>query len=294
MLWLVELDYTRWGSPSVDCRVHTPLLDLLGTRWPRYNSQTYKQRDTTHKNTHNRIQLTKLQTTGYNSQDYKQRDATHKTTNTEVQLTNPQTERWPRYNSQTYKQRDGRGTTHKPTNRDMAEIQLTNLQTKQRDGRDTTHKPNYKQPDTTHKTTNSRIQLTKLQTTIYKSQNYKQRYGRDTTHKLQTTWYNSQNYKKKEIQLTKLQTTGCNSQNYKQRHTTHNTTNNEIQLAKLQNKRDTIRLGASTGQNNSRTSTNTSTRTNHEYKYKNKCWIFKSTWVLVLVQVLWKILKYKY
>ena len=96
----------------------------------------------------------------------------------------------------------------------MAEIQLTNLQTKQRDGRDTTHKPNYKQPDTTHKTTNSRMQLTKLQTTIYKSQNYKQRYGRDTTHNLQKKRYNSQTTNNL-IQLIKLQTTRYNSQNYK-------------------------------------------------------------------------------
>ena len=51
-----------------------------------------------------------------------------------------------------------------------------------------------------------------------------------------------------------------------------------------------IRLGASTGQKYS--STSTSTWKNDEYKYKYKYWIFKSTWVQV--QVLWKVLEYKY
>ena len=50
------------------------------------------------------------------------------------------------------------------------------------------------------------------------------------------------------------------------------------------------RLGASTGQKYS--STRTSTWKNDEYKYKYKYWIFKSTWVQV--QVLWKVLEYKY
>ena len=47
---------------------------------------------------------------------------------------------------------------------------------------------------------------------------------------------------------------------------------------------------ASTGQKYS--STSTSTWKNDEYKYKYKYWIFKSTWVQV--QVLWKVLEYKY
>ena len=48
------------------------------------------------------------------------------------------------------------------------------------------------------------------------------------------------------------------------------------------------RLGASTGQKYK--STSTSTWKNNEYKYKY--WIFKSTWIQV--QVLWKVLEYKY
>ena len=50
------------------------------------------------------------------------------------------------------------------------------------------------------------------------------------------------------------------------------------------------RLGASTDQKY--WSTSTSTWKNDEYKYKYKYWIFKSTWVQV--QVLLKVLEYKY
>ena len=50
------------------------------------------------------------------------------------------------------------------------------------------------------------------------------------------------------------------------------------------------RLGASTEQKYSNTST--STWKNDEYKYKYKYWILKSSWVQV--QVLWKVLEYKY